>query len=78
MAGSGGTLPDCPPHIAREAAEALAVHHEHRVRDLPRARSFAVRSLAYEHGHCARTALRYRLARLDRKMEVSGPERLDW
>ena len=61
-------LQGCPPHLAREAAEALAVHHEHRVRDLPRARSYAVRSLAYEHGHGARTALQYRLARLDRKL----------
>ena len=29
---------------AREAAEALAIHHEHRVRDLPSARDFALRS----------------------------------
>ncbi len=71
-------LPGCPAHIAREAAEALAVHHEHRVRDLPRARSYAERSLEYEHGRGARTALQYRLARLDRKLGVSGPERLDW
>ncbi|MEQ1898693.1 MAG: ribonuclease H-like domain-containing protein [Vicinamibacterales bacterium] len=61
-------LPGCPTHIAREATAALAVHHEHRVRDLPRARSYAVRSLTYEHGHGARTALQYRLARLDRKL----------
>ena len=76
-------LPGCPTHIAREATEALAVHHEHRVLDLPRARSYAERSLTYEHGHGARTALQYRLARLDRKLAVRGasvsePERLDW
>ena len=70
-------VPGCPTHIAREAAEALAVHHEHRVRDLPRARSYAVRSLTYEHGHGARMALQYRLARLDRKLGASEPERLD-
>ena len=28
----------CPPAIVREATEALAIHHEHRVRDLPAAR----------------------------------------
>ncbi len=65
-------LPGCPAHIAREAAEALAVHHEHRVRDLPRARSYAERSLTYEHGNGARMALQYRLARLDRKLAVRG------
>lgn len=63
-------LPGCPAHIAREAAEALAIHHEHRVRDLPRARSFAVRSLSYAPG--AREAVTHRLARLDRKLAVGG------
>ena len=35
----------CPPHVAREAMEALAIHHEHRVRDLATAKVFALRSL---------------------------------
>src|SRR5262249_1660348 len=35
----------CPPQIVREATEALAIHHEHRVRDLETARSFAVQGL---------------------------------
>lgn len=34
-------VPRCPPHMAREAIEALAIHHEHRVRDLERAHAFA-------------------------------------
>jgi hypothetical protein len=35
----------CPPHVAREATEALAIHHEHRVRDLAAAKVFALRNL---------------------------------
>ena len=50
----------CPPAIVREATEALAIHHEHRVRDLPAARLFALQSLET----CGRGA-----TRLDR----SGP-----
>ena len=36
----------CPPALVREATEALAIHHEHRLRDLPLARQFALGSLA--------------------------------
>ncbi|MCC7418167.1 MAG: ribonuclease H-like domain-containing protein [Acidobacteria bacterium] len=64
----------CPPHLAAEAMEALAVHHEHRTRDLAAARALALGSL----GRGAQAAaLQHRLARLDRKMERSGcrPER---
>ena len=38
-------LQGCPTHIAAEAAEALAIHHEHRLRDFTTAKSFALRSL---------------------------------
>ena len=31
----------CPPALMREALEALAIHHEHRSRDLEQARRFA-------------------------------------
>src|SRR4029079_9558588 len=34
--------PGCPPRVAREATEALAVHHEHRARDLAAAKAFAL------------------------------------
>jgi hypothetical protein len=60
----------CPRHIAREASAALAIHHEHRVRDLAAAKDFALRSL--EHGtHPGwHDAVRHRVARLERKMSV--------
>jgi hypothetical protein len=38
-------LPHCPTQIAQQASEALAVHHEHRVRDLSAARCFAMQAL---------------------------------
>jgi hypothetical protein len=52
----------------REAVEALAVHHEHRERDLERARSLAARALALERDPARRDAVSHRLARLDRKL----------
>jgi len=53
---------------AREAVHALAVHHEHRHRDLSRARALALRALAAEADPRRRDAARHRLARLDRKL----------
>jgi uncharacterized protein len=61
-------LPGCPPHLVREASEALAVHHEHRRRDLPAARAFALRSL-HAQKPVWNQAVQRRLARLERKME---------
>ena len=58
--------------IAREATEALAVHHEHRLRDLPAARSFALQSLSVQATSSRRDATQHRLARLDRKMGDAG------
>jgi hypothetical protein len=57
----------CPAALRREALEALAIHHEHRSRDLERARAYAEQS-----GHLARVAWEQedavrRLARLRRK-----------
>jgi uncharacterized protein YprB with RNaseH-like and TPR domain len=40
--------PNCPRAAAREATEALAIHHEHRDRDLTAAKTFALRSLELE------------------------------
>jgi uncharacterized protein YprB with RNaseH-like and TPR domain len=66
-------LHECPPHVVWEAAEALAVHHEHRLRNLLSARRFALRSLEMK-GTAARThAATYRLARLDRKIGDAQP-----
>ena len=61
----------CPPGIAREATEALAVHHEHRARDLTAARTFALQALGLQATAARQEAVHYRLARLDRKMGSS-------
>jgi uncharacterized protein YprB with RNaseH-like and TPR domain len=62
------TLPGCPPAILREAAEALAVHHEHRRSDPLSARGFALQSLQLPLTASRRQALHHRVARLDRKL----------
>jgi uncharacterized protein len=61
-------LTGCPPGIAREATEALAVHHEHRARDLKEARRFAVRSLQFNVSMARQQAVQHRLARIERKL----------
>jgi uncharacterized protein YprB with RNaseH-like and TPR domain len=61
----------CPELLAAEASEALAIHHEHRLRDLETARSFALRTLETVAGgkRASRSeAVRHRLGRLDRKI----------
>ena len=60
--------PDSPALVRRAAAEALAVHHEHRVGDLPSARAFALKSLESPGGPAWRNAVRRRLNRIDRKL----------
>ena len=66
----------CPEIVAREANEALAIHHEHRVRDLAAAKTFALRGLeaaAYPAPTTWTRAVHHRLARLDRKiLRVEG------
>lgn len=64
--------PGCPPRVLREATEALAIHHEHRDRDLESAKAFALRGLDGEAQPAWNQAVRHRLARLDRKLEISG------
>jgi uncharacterized protein YprB with RNaseH-like and TPR domain len=59
--GSGGAL-------RIEAVTALAVHHEHRSRDLPRAKRFATLALEAE-SRLRRAAAEYRLARIERKLQ---------
>jgi tetratricopeptide (TPR) repeat protein len=58
----------CPAAYSREAMEALAVHHEHRARDLETARDFALQSLQWPTTAARQQAVKYRLARLDRKL----------
>ena len=59
---------ECPRHIAREATEALAIHHEHRVRDFAAAKTFALRRLENGMAPASHDAARHRLARIERKM----------
>jgi uncharacterized protein YprB with RNaseH-like and TPR domain len=61
-------LPACPRPIAREANAALAIHHEHRLRDLAAAKDFALRSLEHGAHQGWQNAVRHRVARLERKM----------
>jgi uncharacterized protein len=56
------------PVLRREALEALAIHFEHRARNLDEARHFAERSLAERIGTLSMERGRHRLARLDRKL----------
>ncbi len=58
--------------LRRFAAEALAVHNEHRVRDLEEARELALLALDYSDERRAAT-IRHRLSRLDRKLRLKGP-----
>lgn len=61
-------LPTCPPHVAFEAREALAVHCEHRLRDLRTARQLAVASFTVGASASRARAMHHRVARLDRKL----------
>jgi hypothetical protein len=61
-------LPQCPASLVREAMQALAVHHEHRARDLQAARLFALRALHIESTAARVQAVHHRLARLTRKL----------
>ena len=62
----------CPPQYMREATEALAVHHEHRLRDPLSARTFALKSLQLHASPPRREAVQHRLARLNRKLGTDG------
>ena len=59
----------CPPALMRAALEALAIHHEHRSRDLEQARRFAEQT---RHAGGAHPAIDRRLARIDRKIGQSA------
>ena len=61
-------VPGCPTHLRREATEALAIHHEHRERDLAVAKMFALKSLEAGEETAWGDAVRHRLARLERKL----------
>jgi uncharacterized protein YprB with RNaseH-like and TPR domain len=61
-------LADCPHPVVREATEALAIHHEHRARDLVAAKLFASRGVELEAAPARGDAARHRLARIERKL----------
>ncbi len=67
-------LRGCPTHIAQEATEALAVHHEHRLRDLGAAREFAMQALRISASATRVQAVHHRLARIDRKLGIPPPQ----
>ena len=66
-------VPGCPSQMRREATEALAIHHEHRDRDLAAAKMFALKSLETGAGPAWGDAVRHRLARIERKMVSERP-----
>jgi uncharacterized protein YprB with RNaseH-like and TPR domain len=55
-----------------EALEALAVHHEHRSKDLAAARTYVLRALAASRDPRVQEALGHRLSRIDRKLRGRG------
>jgi hypothetical protein len=65
-------LPRCPARFREEAREALAIHHEHRSRDLSTARALVLDLLDEARANRTREAAQYRLRRLDRKLASSG------
>ncbi len=61
----------CSNTVEREAIEALAIHHEHRLRDLPSAKAFAQRNVsvsATQPHQVRRAAAQQRLDRIERKI----------
>jgi uncharacterized protein YprB with RNaseH-like and TPR domain len=59
-------LPRCAAALRREAKEALAIHHEHRLKDLQAARQHALDLLSEGVANPAR--VQHRLDRLERKL----------
>jgi len=59
-------LPRCAASLRREAKEALAIHHEHRLKDLQSARQHALDLLSEGVANPAR--LQHRLDRIERKL----------
>jgi hypothetical protein len=60
--------------LRREAREALAIHHEHRSRDLTTARDYVRDALAENVPMPWRMRAEHRLRRIDRKIERRGPQ----
>jgi uncharacterized protein len=58
----------CSAAVRREAREALAIHHEHRSRDLEEARLLVLAALEEAHEGRRRAEAEHRLRRLERKI----------
>ncbi len=67
-------VPGCSAILRREAREALAIHHEHRSRDLQTARALVLEVLADDTAARRRAQAEYRLRRLERKIAVRRPD----
>ena len=57
--------------LARRAAEALAIHHEHRARDFAAAKQYAEQLERHDDARTRRDAA-HRLGRLNRKISAKG------
>ena len=66
-------IPGLEVDLRREACEALAIHHEHRAKDLDTARSFALRALDVARGGRFAPEVEHRLDRLSRKLGGRRP-----
>ena len=66
------------PQLLREAREALAIHHEHRVGQLEEARRHAVAGVEQAIGRGEREQFSRRLARLERKLARATPATQLW
>lgn len=64
------SLPRCSGALRREAAEALAIHHEHRSKNLRIAHQHALDLLTDPDAN--RTRVRHRLERIERKLSQRG------
>ncbi len=62
--------PSVPATLRHEAREALAIHYEHRAKDLRTARMLVMDTLADDHTEAHYRAATHRLQRLDRKLRV--------
>ena len=64
-----------PPALERRAVQALAIHHEHRARDLEAAHRYAARLNRQASGR-ARQSAAHRLGRIEKKMGSSAKDLL--
>jgi len=71
-------LPRCPAAIRNEAREALAIHHEHRARDLDAAHERARQLFSGPMNRRQREAAAHRLRRLERKLARNASSSSLW